>query len=432
MKDYGILAGAAVSGYQSSRERMRRQQEFDKESDRRKYRQDREERLNRTIDPLTIDNAELSNRRAHQEENFSLFSDLLRRSALERSDRAGERKENFSIFSDPFLRNQVQRGERSDVRQESFDRDMDPLLRREAQQQAQVGDIYHEEITRSHGAQIAYRKVNEGMAGFESSGNAAYLESLYNDESVYPDGMSVKIDKMKDGKYHMKLFDDSGRQVNEVTTTKEDLLSSSQEFFMSSPIFQDLDPLGSAGGYPGSGQGIRGGYPGSGISGVSGFSTRRVQSQSSYMQEVGSLLQGMRGDPKYQHLNQAEMIMEAHALASQRGGKDPREAISSFYQSMVETFMKPNPLTGRPQFASSQEAEEAAGQMAERFAQKYYGNGQSAGAGAGAGAGGNNASIDGIPSAHIERLKRDHSDKMRYFFDQKYGKGAAEAVLNGH
>jgi len=80
-------------------------------------------------------------------------------------------------------------------------------------------------------------------------------------------------------------------------------------------------------------------------------------------------------------------------------------------------------------------AYEMADKLTQKFMRQYYSSGYNGGGQSGiqppGGAGAGQQQQFEVPENHAMMLRQDPSPEMRAYFDEVYGPGAAEAVLNG-
>jgi hypothetical protein len=168
--------------------------------------------------------------------------------------------------------------------------------------------------------------TQKALYGFAQTGNAKYLEDVYNDEGLFPDGQSVRIQPMGDGMYHFTHSNGVSQIVR-----KDELLQSTQEMFELHPDLEEYRQQRS--GYGPSTSTVK--QPG----GIGGRSRGGGGKTSAFEREFDLVLNAISQLPENESLSDAELVMKAHTIASQKSGVGRREAIADFYQKQIDILM---------------------------------------------------------------------------------------------
>ena len=280
--------------------------------------------------------------------------------------------------------------------------------------------------------------LNQSIHGAEQSGNMRYLEDAY--EMLVPDGESIKIQDMGDG----KIFVTHSGGVSKVTT-KEQFIQDTKAMFEGNPKYQEhLANRSGMGSYQST---MGAGYGGSGSR--RGSSNRRgrggFRGEGVAEREWRAVYAAISQLPENEGLSEAELQMKAHAIASQKAGTDPREAVSKFYESQVESLLDMEPrilrkLLGMEENPTMNDILSEAERMSDDYQRKYYGDAETLGrTGIGRketpakkpGEGVNRGTAKGEPSPTNIRILLDNPKSERHWkhFNNRYGDGAAEKIL---
>jgi len=444
MGNWARLGGLGVSGYYKGRNMREDLEEREEEQDWRRGRRERQLEEEAYYDPIRREEAELGLKSRRRTDEYDEYSDPYRRRGLQRGENREIRQDDFDTYADPYRRRGLQRGESREIRQDDFDRFSDPYRRSALEREDQAGRYVLEEAGRqnTYGAEaqqdfFEYRQgadmmtqARSALANFASTGDPIALQDYYNEHIL--DGITVEITKTEDGKYHAKYS--NGK---ESSATKDELLKGSEEFFMNQPeILAMSNPgIGGMGGGYGMGAYGGGGKGGYGPYGRGGAGNMSPYGNSAYVNEVR-----MRTDDFVRSgMNPIEARMKAHQMASQKSSTPPEEAAAKFHSDMLESLM-PDPnmyMSPDDRQAQVDRAYEMADKLTQKFMRQYYssgynGGGQSGIQPPGGGGAGQQAQQEfQIPDEAVQILLQDRNDPAaRREFDEIFGPGASEAVLN--
>lgn len=463
--NWARLGGLGVRGYYQGRNMREDLEEREEEQEWRRGRRERQIGEEEYYDPIRREEAELGLKRGRREESYGEYSDPYRRRGLQRAEgreerqdsydeyadpyrRRGlqraegreQREDSYNEYADPYRRRGLQRAEGADIRAQAFEEYADPYRRDALERQDTMGRYATEEAGRqnTYGAEaqqdfFEYRDGAEKMtqaraalANFSSTGDPIALQDYYNDHIL--DGISVEITKTEDGQYHAKYS--NGK---ESTASKDELLKGSEEFFMNQPEILAMSNPGiggpMAGGY---GMGAYGGGKG-GYGGRGGAAS--PYGNSAYVNEVR-----MRTDDLVRSgMSPIEARMKAHTMAGQKSSTPPQEAAAKFHADMLSELMpdKSQYMPAEEREMQVDRAYEMADKLTQRFMSQYYQEGYNGRSGGqpgiqtpGGGGAGQQQQFE-VPENHAQMLRSDPSPEMRKYFDEVYGPGASEAVLNG-
>jgi hypothetical protein len=296
----------------------------------------------------------------------------------------------------------------------------------DARRTDRFGEVQMDGMERAVAGDEYIRNARAAIANFTATGNPVALEDFYN--NMYPDDGQVTIEKLPDGKYRGTFSNGETREV-----TKEELIKGSEQFFMSHPQASESG-YGMGIGMPGmSVSGPRGSYSRGGI-GTGARGTGYSSSKpSAYREKVEMLANSLMQN---EGMNRIEALAQAHREASYSSRTPPDEAAREFYADILPELLPDRDMmmamSPEEQEAAYAEAESRAQQITENYLSNSYKGYNQEGSGIGGGeTGGGDQSFE-VPQEHIDALMADPSDQTKAFFDEVYGEGAAEAVLNGN
>ncbi|MDB4312117.1 hypothetical protein N9937_01675 [bacterium] len=266
----------------------------------------------------------------------------------------------------------------------------------------------------------------KAVQNLEATGNPIAIQTFYND--MYDDDGEITITKNPDGTYTGDYGD--GNVVPNIP--KDELVAKTKEFFEAG-----APPRGGMGMGIGGGYGMRGGM--SGERGKSrGRSGMTTQKDSAWEKKVMALT---RNNIQSKGMDEVQAYAEAIKEAGYESQKSPQEAGMEFYAKMLENLMPDDKSMifdqegDEPGDAKRRAMDEAEAE-AIRLTEKYMGidfSGYNGGSGGGIPTGGQQEAQGTQIPEHDQQMLKDRKDEpgIIEMFDDTYGPGAAEQVLNG-
>lgn len=386
---------------------MRRDaEEYDKDADWKAGRRERQERMDGILDPLRVTREEMATNDAMREDYFKSRDVPNRESRQDRAEQIAarghgpmlnkiDRDEEFEAKNHPARLRGIGRKERSDEARTKV-----------SEYQGNRANRMNFNEDTMFDANEYLENVDQMLFRFKQSGNPADIMAAYE---LLPDGHSVEIVRNEDGTYNM--MGSGGSRADKVTF--DELVEYTDEFFRDHPLVQDA---------------MRRTYGEPGYGGYGGMSGRGKM--PAVLEETHALVRNMSRMPEYRGYSQQQLFMEAHAMASRRGGVPPQQAIQDYYQAIVTNLIRQKDVAGDPVY-SPEEAEKIATDMTMRYEQQHFSMG---GMSAGTMTRGFDSGMGGmgemeIPRHHVQRLLANPDDYHVEYFNRRYGPNAAQRVI---